>query len=319
MGEERKDSYVENGAIQIGSTLKRSRQELGLSFEDVERETNIRQRYLEALEREDYGALPGAVYAQGFLKTYANYLNLDGEELSQELKNQWEVLRERESNDSAPPRRSSGTTPHRARSSRGSRPRRRPFPTLALGVAVLAIVVLAVGVGGLYMIGQRAMQTSGGPGAEAPANSEPAPDAVPENNNSPSEENGAGGEDQQNEEPEPAAPDDNPQDAGGGQTPEDEEPGVAAPGSPDPDKLTMAVRVDGNVSWLNIQTDGNVVYEQVAEPGFTRTFEAEEKITVWSGNAGAVLLEVNGQDYGPLGESGETKLQDFELKAAENQ
>jgi hypothetical protein len=45
----------------------------------IERETRIRARYLEALEDERFDVLPGAAYAKGFLRTYAEFLGLDGQ------------------------------------------------------------------------------------------------------------------------------------------------------------------------------------------------------------------------------------------------
>ena len=62
-----------NGEAKIGPILEQKRKERGLSLEEVEQATKIRKRYLAGLEREDYAVLPDAVYAQGFLKTYANY------------------------------------------------------------------------------------------------------------------------------------------------------------------------------------------------------------------------------------------------------
>ena len=84
-----------NGDAKIGQILEKTRKEKGLTLEEVEHATKIRKRYLVGLEREDYGALPDAVYAQGFLKTYANYLGLDGEELSREFKDRRRPRRER--------------------------------------------------------------------------------------------------------------------------------------------------------------------------------------------------------------------------------
>ncbi|MCA1688573.1 MAG: helix-turn-helix domain-containing protein [Actinobacteria bacterium] len=69
----------------IGRTLELARKERGLSLDQVEQETKIRARYLEELERENFDVLP-PVYVQGSLKTYANFLGLDGEELARELK-----------------------------------------------------------------------------------------------------------------------------------------------------------------------------------------------------------------------------------------
>jgi cytoskeleton protein RodZ len=69
----------------IGRTLELARKERGLSLEQVEQATKIRARYLRELERENFGVLP-AVYVRGSLKTYANFLQLDAEALSRELR-----------------------------------------------------------------------------------------------------------------------------------------------------------------------------------------------------------------------------------------
>jgi transcriptional regulator with XRE-family HTH domain len=57
--------------------LQRARQARGLTLEEVERDTRISRRYLQALENEDFGLLPAPVYARGFLRTYARYLGLE--------------------------------------------------------------------------------------------------------------------------------------------------------------------------------------------------------------------------------------------------
>jgi cytoskeletal protein RodZ len=76
---------IPHEASKIGRTLELARKERGLSFKEVEEATKIRAGYLQELERENFDVLP-AVYVQGSLKTYANYLQLDGEALVQELK-----------------------------------------------------------------------------------------------------------------------------------------------------------------------------------------------------------------------------------------
>ena len=80
---------------EIGRLLEQKRKERGLTLEEVEQATKIRKRYLTGLERENYAILPDAVYARGFLKTYANYLGLDGEALSQQLKSSRKTRSER--------------------------------------------------------------------------------------------------------------------------------------------------------------------------------------------------------------------------------
>jgi cytoskeleton protein RodZ len=78
------DNNAHTGA-KIGRTLELARKERGLSLKQVEEATKIRAAYLAELERENFGVLP-AVYVQGSLKTYANFLQLDGEEMVRELK-----------------------------------------------------------------------------------------------------------------------------------------------------------------------------------------------------------------------------------------
>jgi cytoskeleton protein RodZ len=62
---------------------------------------------------------------------------------------------------------------------------------------------------------------------------------------------------------------------------------------------------------LSILEDGQLVYDQVAGPAFSEEFEAEEIVTVTAADAGAVQVEVNGEDLGPLGASGEEATRTF--------
>lgn len=69
----------------IGELLRTARIEKNIKFEDVEKDTKIRRRYLEALENEEWDVIPGNVYLKGFMKTYARYLGLNEELLLDEL------------------------------------------------------------------------------------------------------------------------------------------------------------------------------------------------------------------------------------------
>ena len=44
----------------------------------MQKAIRIRDRYLQALEEERWELLPGDAYVKGFLRTYADYLGLDG-------------------------------------------------------------------------------------------------------------------------------------------------------------------------------------------------------------------------------------------------
>jgi Helix-turn-helix domain len=63
----------------IGNSLHEARVRQGLEFPEVERATKIRAKYLRALEDEEFSILPGDTYIRGFLRTYADYLGLDGQ------------------------------------------------------------------------------------------------------------------------------------------------------------------------------------------------------------------------------------------------
>ena len=65
----------------LSERLYAARERKGVDLYRAERDTKIRARYLEALERGDYKALPGAVYTKGFLRNYALYLGLEPDEV----------------------------------------------------------------------------------------------------------------------------------------------------------------------------------------------------------------------------------------------
>jgi len=67
--------------IDIGQQLKRQRELLGLSLEDVERHTHLRQHYLVALEAGDQAGLPSPVQGRGMLNNYAAFLGLNPDTL----------------------------------------------------------------------------------------------------------------------------------------------------------------------------------------------------------------------------------------------
>lgn len=64
--------------FEIGGSLREARLKRGLSPADVQKAIRIRDRYLQALEEERWELLPGDAYVKGFLRTYADYLGLDG-------------------------------------------------------------------------------------------------------------------------------------------------------------------------------------------------------------------------------------------------
>jgi len=61
----------------VGIMLKEARLAKGIALEEVEKQTKIRLKFLEAIERDEYTILPSPIYAKGFVKNYSQFLGLD--------------------------------------------------------------------------------------------------------------------------------------------------------------------------------------------------------------------------------------------------
>lgn len=67
----------------VGRNLKLAREEKNLSLDEVSRATKIKKDFLSAIEEDRYDLLPGPVFASGFVRSYADYLGLDGQSAAQ--------------------------------------------------------------------------------------------------------------------------------------------------------------------------------------------------------------------------------------------
>jgi cytoskeleton protein RodZ len=271
------------GGGQIGAILEKKRLEKGLSLKEVEQATKIRTRYLEGLEREDPTSLPDPVYARGFLKTYANFLGLDGEQLSREFR------------DHRAPRRERQPSFERLQKGEFDQPLINPggvddaersgISGATILTIVLAVLVLALVIGALYYVGSRStVNTSDSVSEEEPIVDPEAGDDSSRDGSS-REEPVAGSETMS------GADDDSSEDS--------------------PETVQVTVRVVGVPTGLTILTDGTVASDQFAQPGFSQTFEAERTVTISTANAGAVEAEVDGQNVGRLGQLGQPLTRDF--------
>jgi hypothetical protein len=65
--------------FEIGNSLREARMRQGLGHSQVELATKIRAKYIKALEDEQFELLPSGTYTKGFLRSYAEYLGLDGQ------------------------------------------------------------------------------------------------------------------------------------------------------------------------------------------------------------------------------------------------
>jgi hypothetical protein len=117
--------------FEIGNSLREARIRRGIEFGQAEQATKIRGKYLRGLEDEQFDALPSDTYIKGFLRTYADYLGLDGQLYVDEYNSRFVI-----GEDDVRPRRSPP---------RSERRNRRLETTLVLVVlAAIAIVTVVV-------------------------------------------------------------------------------------------------------------------------------------------------------------------------------
>jgi len=65
--------------FEIGNSLREARERQGLEYPQIELATKIRAKYIRALEDEHFEVLPTGTYIKGFLRSYAEFLGLDGQ------------------------------------------------------------------------------------------------------------------------------------------------------------------------------------------------------------------------------------------------
>jgi transcriptional regulator with XRE-family HTH domain len=127
----------------IGETLRETRMRRRIDMAEVEEATKIRAKYLRALENEEWGLLPGTTYVKTFLRTYADYLELDSRRLVEEYKLRYEGPR---AGEPAPFGGLAGRRPQRRSRRRRSAGSFGPA-AVVLGMAALLVVAL-------YALGQ---------------------------------------------------------------------------------------------------------------------------------------------------------------------
>ena len=261
----------------IGQTLCDARERLGLTLDEVERATHIRERHLEALEREAWDALPSPVQARGFLRNYADFLGLDPDTI---LLQYVEVQQQQRRSALAAPTRQGAAD--EAAAIAVQRPRWISADLLISSVVVLGVLAVLVWGVGRMMAGfrTRTVEEAGGASLVLPTvQSTPSPTAAAAL-------------------PEALA-----------QVQVASTAGPTATLAPPP-LLTLRGRVNVQLaieqrSWVRVLVDGTQQYSERAAAGEILEFQAQQTIEVITGNGGGVRVFFQGQDQGLMGEFGD--------------
>ena len=120
-------------AASPGVRLRRAREARGESVHEAAFAIKLSPRQIEALENDDFAALPGMAFVRGFARNYARYLGLDAAPLLDGI----ERLAGAQQPDLSPIRNADGDLPSGGSTRRGS------FPA----GAVVAVLLVLLGVG----------------------------------------------------------------------------------------------------------------------------------------------------------------------------
>jgi cytoskeletal protein RodZ len=277
-----------DGQETIGSTLRRRREERGLTVEDAALQSRVPVRLVYTLESDDYHLLPDPLYLLRLLHEYAAFLGLDPEGLEAEFR---AAIRR-------PPRAALATVVPP-----------RPAPQIpwkhVLWTAIALAVVTPLVFIALSLASKRAADramhgqvvASGSSGAAAARDDERMPaerrlgSALPTT-------------------AEPSRP----PVEGGGEAPASSAPigpallGASAPAAEPPTSPgtghVLIARAHES-TWISVRADGRERKQLLLQPGQTARFEAETRLQVTVGNAGGVTLWLDGSALPALGRSGE--------------
>ncbi len=245
----------------FGERLKRERELRGVSRDEVCTATRIGSRYLEALENEQWGTLPGGVFNRGFVRAVARFLGLDEDDLLAEY-------------DHAISEQAHQVEPSVTSPVQQEPPRTRTVRFVLL--ASLCLIVL-LGTGWLgwrwhYALHQatndRIPVSSIVQAASQPDGTPASASAVASGTAAP-----------------PTAVSASPS-------------GIEAQG------LELKIEA-GKETFVTVSTDGTKAFEGSMIAGQSRTFMAQNAIYISAKDAGALLLELNGQTLAPLGPPGQ--------------
>jgi len=73
-------AQTQNPMPGLGEEFRAAREARNLSLSDVSEQIHIRTVYLQSLEDEEWSAIAAPVYVRGFIRTYARFLGLPGEQ-----------------------------------------------------------------------------------------------------------------------------------------------------------------------------------------------------------------------------------------------
>jgi cytoskeleton protein RodZ len=308
--------------ISIGDTLRRERQRRNLELAKIAGELKISARFLEAMERDDFGKLPGGVFTRSFVRQYAAFLGLDADELAAEIERAVEPEPEvSQVSDKSKPD-VPGMQVESGDSWRYSGDGRTSWPPWIR--AGLLLVVLMLVCSGVYWWWEKprhpvlAHQTP--PAPQVIPAAQPAPPAVAppiENPQAAAAPSTAGAADSS-----PAATQPQPVEkpvaekpAESAAAPPASMPPVAAPAiavsAPNPNATVRVGITADEAVWIRAEVNGKYQFSGTLQPHESRNIDADGEVKLVLGNAGGATFTLNGKPVGAVGPKGQIRTVQF--------
>ncbi len=285
---------IGGNTVMMGSTLRAEREKRGLTIKDVERETSIRAKYLEALEQGRYDALPGEVYVKGFIRNYADFLHLNAGKLVQEYR---EEIHGEDVGPIAPatPATTSIVNEHAPFSSGSDFHERVEKSHKKQFVAMLVAAVVIAFVGSIYYF------FGDDPSSMKPQPQQTAQQRMDQKTQPDQTVQQSAAQKPQPMQQESQAPIQN-------QAQQTTQQPVSVPtlgntANASAGQADVTAQFTGRC-WVQALADGKVIYEGMAEANQTLRWTGKKEVIVTVGNAGAVDVTYNGQRVGKLGKEG---------------
>jgi cytoskeleton protein RodZ len=261
-----------SGPARVGLELRQVRERLGWRLLDVSAELRIRLPYLEAIERGELSALPGAAYQTGFVRTYSQALGLDGDEILRRFRAE-----------------GTGFVPKAELSFLAPVPD-RAVPTGAIVLVCVLLVLTGYGLWYRHTEDQARLAAN-----VPPVPTELAPLAVPPKppeTSAPPAKPAAPGTTASTNTPAPApvvAP---------------AVPPASTPASTNPPAATQTIQATGD-DWVEVKDPkGNILYSHTMHAGDSWPVPDLPGLTMTAGNAGATTIAASGKISAPLGAAG---------------
>lgn len=251
----------------VGAYLREARESRGLPLDEAARVTRIGKNYLLAIEGEMYEKLPNPAYIKGFLRVYAGYLGLSGDE----------VVAMYDSSLASPPSAQASPEPAKV----GPQRRRGGKPAGA-GRWLVPLVLLVVVAVTAYFVRGREEKAGTGPSLPAQPKAAAVPAPVQPSFSSAIRK------------PEPVTA-----------TAEPRKSEAALPGGEPRAGIILKLKVNQDC-WLNITIDGVISQQYDLKAGDLIEWKGEKVFALDLGNAGGIEAEFNGKPLKPFGEPGKT-------------